>query len=173
MSKEFEQSKEQNVDEIETCLTETISENTEEKITKDEDLSNDSVEKINENITKEEKCFSDGITKGNEEQNDSQDEVSKEKISDLNETTAVEPREDVTPSGLLETLTEDTKFSDKAEAVNENLPIEDLEFVTEEHIPEVMPKSEDSKTKEESSVSATDIGTATKEISSYEVRQKN
>ncbi|XP_076949634.1 uncharacterized protein LOC143622331 [Bidens hawaiensis] len=168
VSKELEQSKEQNVDEIKTCLTETISENTEDRNTKDEDLSNDSVEKINENITKEEKCFSDGITKGNEEQNDSQDEVSKETISDLNETTVVEHREDVTPSGSLETSTEDTTFSDKAEAVNEHLPIEDLESVTEEHIPEVMPKLEDSKTKEESPVSATDIGTVTKEISSYE-----
>ncbi|XP_076929587.1 uncharacterized protein LOC143594058, partial [Bidens hawaiensis] len=168
VSKELEQSKKQNVDEIETCLTETISENTEDMITKDEDLSNDSVEKINENITKEEKCFSDGTIKGNEEQNDSQDEVSKEKISDLNETTAVEPREDVTPSCSLETSTEDTKFSDKTEAVNENLPIEDLESVTEEHIPEVMPKSEDSKTKEECPVSVTDIVTVTKEISSYE-----
>ncbi|KAI3784693.1 hypothetical protein L1987_43796 [Smallanthus sonchifolius] len=185
VTKELGQPNEQNVEEIHACLTETTSETTEDKITKkDEDISHDSTEHINENITKEEKCFPDGITKEIEistlehepvgEQNDSQDEVSKERFTDLNETTAVEPQEDVTPSSSLGTSTEDTSSSDKAKAESENLPIEDLESVSEVHIPEVIPISEDSKMKEECLISATathvdeENGTVTRESPSDE-----
>ncbi|KAK1432743.1 hypothetical protein QVD17_09641 [Tagetes erecta] len=185
VTKELEQPKEQNVEEIQTGLTETISEKTENEITKkDEDLSHDSIELINENIIKEEKCFSDGITKETEistleherveDQNDSQDEVSTEKHSDLNETIAVEPQEDVTPSGSLETSTKDKSNSDQPKAASENLPIEDLESVSDVHIPEVIPRSADSLLKEECFISETathvdeEIATATKEISSDE-----
>lgn len=190
MTKELEQPKEQNVEEIQTCLTETTSEKTEMQITKkDEDLSHDSIELINENITKEEKCFPDETTKATEistlederveDQNDSQDEVSTKKHSDLNETIAVEPQEDVTPSGSLETSTKDTSNSDEPKAASENLPKEDLESVSEVHIPEVIPRSADSKLKEECFILETETSvdeenvTVTKAISSDEVRQKN
>ncbi|KAI3725990.1 hypothetical protein L1987_65787 [Smallanthus sonchifolius] len=174
VTKELGQPNEQNVEEIHACLTETISETTEDKITKkDEDISHDSTEHINENITKEEKCFPDGITKEIEistlehepvgEQNDSQDEVSKGRFTDSNETTAVEPQEDATPSSSLGTSTEDTSSSDKAKAESENLPIEDLESVSEVHILEVTPISEDSKMKEECLTSATATATHVEE----------
>ncbi|XP_035833421.1 titin isoform X13 [Helianthus annuus] len=184
VSKELEQTKEQNVEETEACVTETISEKTEDKITKDEDSSHDRTDHINENITKEEKCFPDVMTKEIdistlkhepvEEQNDSQDEVSKEILTVSNETIAVEPKEDITPSSSLGTSAEDTSNSDKAKTVSESLPLEDLESVSEVHIPDVMPKSEDLKMEEECLVSETETyaneenRVATKEISSYE-----
>ncbi|KAJ0753319.1 hypothetical protein HanPI659440_Chr09g0334331 [Helianthus annuus] len=184
VSKELEQTKEQNVEETEACVTETISEKTEDKITKDEDSSHDSTEHINENITKEEKCFPDVMTKEIdistlkhepvEEQNDSQDEVSKEILTVSNETIAVEPKEEITPSSSLGTSAEDTSNSDKAKTVSESLPLEDLESVSEVHIPDVMPKSEDLKMEEECLVTETETyaneenSVATKEISSYE-----
>ncbi|MFS7970493.1 hypothetical protein Hanom_Chr09g00821651 [Helianthus anomalus] len=184
VSKELEQTKEQIVEETEACVTETISEKTEDKSTKDEDSSHDSTEHINENITKEEKCFPDVMTKEIdistlkhepiEEQNDSQDEVSKEILTVSNETIAVEPKEDITPSSSLGTSAEDTSNSDKAKTVSESLPLEDLESVSEVHIPDVMPKSEDLKMEEECLVSETETyaneenRVATKEISSYE-----
>ncbi|KAI7734396.1 hypothetical protein M8C21_024549, partial [Ambrosia artemisiifolia] len=184
VSNELEQTKKQNVEETEACLTEATSEKIEDNITKDEDLSHDNTEHINDNITKEEKCLPDVITKELEistlehepveEQNNNQDEVSKEKFTDLNEPTAVEPQEDITPSRSLETSTDDTSNSDKAKAVSENLPLEDLESVSEVHVPEVMPESEDLKMKEECLVSETESYAdeenriATKEISSDE-----
>ncbi|KAM0003847.1 hypothetical protein Hdeb2414_s0266g00852431 [Helianthus debilis subsp. tardiflorus] len=184
VSKELEQTKEQIVEETEACVTETISEKTEDKITKDEDSSHDSTEHIIENITKEEKCFSDVMTKEIdistlkhepvEEQNDSQDEVSKEILTVSNETIAVEPKEDIMPSSSLGTSAEDTSNSDKAKTVSESLPLEDLESVSEVHIPDVMPKSADLKMEEECLVSETEMyaneenRVATKEISSYE-----
>ncbi|KAJ0542308.1 hypothetical protein HanHA89_Chr09g0338341 [Helianthus annuus] len=184
VSKELEQTKEQNVEETEACVTETVSEKTEDKITKDEDSSHDSTEHINENITKEEKCFPDVMTKEIdistlkhepvEEQNDSQDEVSKEILTVSNETIAVEPKEEITPSSSLGTSAEDTSNSDKAKTVSESLPLEDLESVSEVHIPDVMLKSEDLKMEEECLVTETETyaneenSVATKEISSYE-----
>ncbi|KAL8251333.1 hypothetical protein R6Q59_035026 [Mikania micrantha] len=161
-SVELEQTKEQNVVEVQACLNEIVSEKTEDKITKkDEGLSHDSVDQINKNNTKEEKCFPDEITKEIEtpkpehEPLEEKDEELKEKITDSNETTTLEAQQDVTPSTSLGISTEDTSNLDEAKVENERLLIEDLESVSEMHIPEVMPRSEDSKMREECLISAT------------------
>ncbi|CAH1440324.1 unnamed protein product [Lactuca virosa] len=96
------------VDEVSSELDRPI----EEEITKkDEYLSHDSIDDPNDTTTKEEKCFQDATTRDIEpvvEQNDGLDEASKEKSKDSNETTEVGPQEDIVPSSLLVTSTEET-----------------------------------------------------------------
>ncbi|XP_024977915.1 titin [Cynara cardunculus var. scolymus] len=139
-----------------------------------EDLSHGSIEDTNDNTTIEEKSFLDGRAREIEisalehepveEKNGGLDEVSKQKYTDLNEATTAELQEDFIPSRSPRTSTE-----------SENLPIEDLDSVSEVEIPRVVPKSEDSDLKEECVISATatsmdeEKGTVTKEISSDEI----
>lgn len=103
MSLELGQSNEQNVEETHPCLSETISENQQDEIKK---------EQKDDNTTKEEKCTSE---QESVEEHNGKDEVSKENITDLNETTEVEPQEDITPFTSLETSAKDISNSDKEE----------------------------------------------------------
>ena len=77
------------------------------------------------------------------------EETVKEKSIDPKETTDVEPQEDIMPSSSLETSTEDTSNSDKTKAESEDLPVENVESVSEVQNPEVVPESKDLKLKEE------------------------
>lgn len=161
MPSEHGQPKEQNIEEIEACLTETVTEKTEDEITiKEEDSSHENIEDPNDNTTTEEKRPLEHEPA--EEQHGGLDKVSKENHTNLYETTVVEPQDDITPSTSLGTSTKDPLV--KAES--ENLPIEDLESVSQVQIPEVVSKSADVKAKEECLMSEA----ATKEILSDEVR---
>nr|XP_043618308.1 reticulocyte-binding protein 1 isoform X5 [Erigeron canadensis] len=159
MPLEVGQSKEQYVEDIQTCPTESLSEKTEDEITKkNEHLSYDKIEDKDGNTNKEDKTFLDGRTREIEvstlehapveEKNDDLDEESKEKVTDLIDTMAIEPQEDSTPSNSLETSTEDSSSLEKVEAESENLSKADLESGSEVQIPEVLPTSEESKQKE-------------------------
>ncbi|KAI7734395.1 hypothetical protein M8C21_024548, partial [Ambrosia artemisiifolia] len=156
-----------NVEEIQPCLSETVSQKPEDEIKKeDKDLSHESVEDRNDDSTKEEKCT---IEQGPVEEHNDQDQVSKEKVTDLEETKEVEHKEEIISSTTsLETSTEDTSNSEKEKAESEILPTKDLETGSEEQMPELVPKLEEPLLKETETRVDEEKGTVTKEISSVE-----
>ncbi|CAI9283312.1 unnamed protein product [Lactuca saligna] len=168
VSSELGQPKGQIVEEIQAGPTETISETTEEEITKkDEYLSHDSIENPNDTTTKEEKCFQDARTREIEpveQQNDGLDEVSNEKSTDSNETTEVEPQEDsipeVVPKSEDSNLKEDCLTSATATYVDE-----EKQTVTEE-------TSSDEKTEQTTEIGA-DYSLYEKEDMKEDVTQEN
>ncbi|KAJ0707352.1 hypothetical protein HanLR1_Chr09g0317501 [Helianthus annuus] len=162
-AEELGQPNEQNVEET----LPTISENPEDEIKKeDKDLSHESVEDTNDHTTKEEKCT---LEQEHVKEHTDQDKVSTEKVTDLNETKEVEPKEEIIPSTALSASTEATSNSEKEKAEGEKLPTEDLEIVSEEQIPELVPKSEEPVLKETTETHVDEEkGTVTKEISSAE-----
>ncbi|KAK9067321.1 hypothetical protein SSX86_014647 [Deinandra increscens subsp. villosa] len=176
MSLELGKPNEQNVEDTNPCLSETISENPEDGIKKeDKHLSPEGVEDANDDTTKEEKCK---LEQEPIEEHSDQDEVSKEEGTSLNETTELEPKENITPYNPLKTSTEATSNSEKEKEESKNLPIEELETVSEVHIPELEPKSEESMLKEECFISETEThldeekDTVTTEISSDEQKDQ-
>ncbi|KAJ9562570.1 hypothetical protein OSB04_007730 [Centaurea solstitialis] len=186
VSSELGQPMEQNIEEIQACQTTTMTEKTEDEIVKNVDLSHDSTEDTNENTIEEENSFLGGKTREIEistsehetveEKNGGLDEVPKKKHADLNEATTVELQPDFIPSispGI--STTDNTPNSENSKAESENLPIEDLDSVSEVQIPRVVPNSEDSNVKEECLISATTTAVdeerrnVTKETSSDEI----
>ncbi|XP_071728027.1 uncharacterized protein [Rutidosis leptorrhynchoides] len=121
-------------DEVSTQTNEVLVDSEDSRV-KEENIVSKTVEYTAETeIEDEPKCKSDEIP--------STADTEKKTIIDVNDTTAVEPREDITPSN--------------SNSNSEN-PKTDLESVSEVPIPEVVHTSDESKVKEESLITATTL----------------